>query len=95
MTIGIARRVTAFCRDRGKSGMNLRARLAPREKELLVLLSRGYQEGLEIAAKLSLSLETIPSYLKTAYENMQMHPARRRWPKYRYFLSGSNTHVDG
>jgi DNA-binding NarL/FixJ family response regulator len=71
MTSGIARRVAEYFRSRAKSRDQL-SRLSPREKELLVLLSKGYSNK-EIAEKLLLSVETIHGYVKNVYEKMHVH----------------------
>jgi DNA-binding NarL/FixJ family response regulator len=46
-------------------------RLSAREEEVLILLSKGYSNK-EIAVRLSLSAETINSYLKHIYEKMRV-----------------------
>jgi DNA-binding NarL/FixJ family response regulator len=71
MTSGIARRVANYFRDRAKSRHQF-VQLTPREKELLQMLSKGYSNK-EIAGKLSLSNETIHSYLKNVYKKMHVH----------------------
>ena len=43
-----------------------------REQEILTLLSKGFQYK-EIADKLSLSLETIRTYVRNIYEKLQVH----------------------
>ncbi|MDB6025784.1 MAG: DNA-binding response regulator, partial [Verrucomicrobiales bacterium] len=71
MTSEIARRVVHYFRDRAKVRDTI-VHLAPREKEILSLLSKGYANK-EIADGLSLSVETVRSYLKSIYEKMQVH----------------------
>jgi DNA-binding NarL/FixJ family response regulator len=71
MTSEIARRVVHYFRDRAKARDAI-VHLAPREKEILSLLSKGYANK-EIADTLSLSIETVRSYLKSIYEKMQVH----------------------
>jgi DNA-binding NarL/FixJ family response regulator len=80
MTSGIARRVVEYFRVKGKSRDEL-TRLSPREKELLVLLSKGYSNK-EIAQKLSLSTETIHGYLKNIYDKMHVHSRGQAVAKY-------------
>lgn len=80
MTSGIARRVAEYFRKRGRGKSQL-VRLSPREKEVLDLLSRGYGNK-EIADKISLSVETIRSYLKTIYEKMHVHSRAEAVAKY-------------
>lgn len=82
MTSSIARRVAEFFRRRSASseGVGL-VRLSPREKDVLDLLSKGYANK-EIADKLSLSVETIRSYLKGVYEKMHVHSRTEAVAKY-------------
>lgn len=71
MTSSIARHVAEYFRKRAKT-RNEMVRLSPRETELLALLAKGYSNK-EIAGKLSLTLETIQSYLKSVYKKMHVH----------------------
>jgi len=71
MTSGIARRVTNYFRQRSKKRSRVKS-LSQRENEVLDLLAKGYSNK-EIADKLSLSVETIRSYLKNIYEKMHVH----------------------
>jgi len=71
MTSSIARHVANYFRKRAKTRDEI-VRLSPRETELLTLLARGYSNK-EIAGKLSLTLETIQSYLKSVYRKMHVH----------------------
>lgn len=80
MTSGIARRVVEYFRGKAKSRDQL-ANLSPREKELLILLSKGYSNK-EIADKLSLSVETIHGYLKNVYGKMHVHSRAEAVAKY-------------
>lgn len=80
MTSGIARRVAAYFRDRAKSRDQL-VHLTPREKELLMMLSKGYSNK-EIADKLSLSTETVHGYLKNVYEKMHVRSRAEAVGKY-------------
>ena len=80
MTSGIARRVANYFRDRAKLRHQF-VQLTPREKELLGLLSRGYSNK-EIAAELSLSIETIHGYLKNVYKKMHVHSRAEAVMKY-------------
>lgn len=82
MTSSIARRVAEFFRRRSAPSESAgRLRLSPREKEVLDLLSKGYANK-EIADKLSLSVETIRSYLKGVYEKMHVHSRTEAVAKY-------------
>jgi len=71
MTSGIARRVAQYFRARAKLRDEL-VGLSPREKQVLTMLCNGYSNK-EIAVSLALSVETIHSYLKHAYERMHVH----------------------
>ena len=80
MTSGIARRVAEFFRRRTKPTEETR-RLSQRETEVLGLIARGLGNK-EIADRLSLSVETIRSYLKTIYEKMHVHSRAEAVAKY-------------
>lgn len=82
MTSSIARHVANYFRKRAKMRGELH-RLSPRETELLALLAKGYSNK-EIAGKLSLTLETIQSYLKSVYRKMHVHSRAAAAAKYRY-----------
>lgn len=71
MTSSIARHVANYFRKRARTRDEI-TRLSPRETELLTLLAKGYSNK-EIAGKLSLTLETIQSYLKSVYKKMHVH----------------------
>jgi DNA-binding NarL/FixJ family response regulator len=71
MTSGIARRVVQFFRQRAKGSDELR-RLSQRETEVLGLIARGLTTK-EIGERLSLTLETIRTYVKNIYEKMHVH----------------------
>jgi DNA-binding NarL/FixJ family response regulator len=81
MTSSIARHVANYFRKRAKTRDEM-VRLSPRETELLTLLARGYSNK-EIAGKLSLTLETIQSYLKSVYKKMHVHSRAEATAKYR------------
>ena len=80
MTSGIARRVVEYFRERGKVRDEL-VNLSAREKEVLLLLSKGYSNK-EIAANLSLSVETIHGYLKHVYEKLHVRSRAEAVAKY-------------
>lgn len=80
MTSGIARRVAEFFRRRAKPSDESR-RLSLRETEVLGLIARGLGNK-EIAERLSLSVETIRSYLKNIYEKMHVHSRAEAVAKY-------------
>lgn len=80
MTSGIARRVAEYFRKR--SNLPHQAlHLSNREREILVMLSKGYSNK-EIAAELKLSIATIHSYLKNVYEKMHVHSRTQAVAKY-------------
>jgi len=82
MTSGIARRVAGFFRSRGQSrSEDALPRLSQREQEILDLLAKGYLNK-DIADQLSLSVETIRSYLKNVYEKMHVHSRTEAVAKY-------------
>lgn len=70
MSSGVARRVIRFFRESGKDHDDS-VRLSAREEEVLVLLTKGYGNK-EIADHLSLSVNTVCTYLKTAYKKMRV-----------------------
>lgn len=70
MTSQIARQVVRSFRQKGK-WPDEGVRLSAREEEVLLLLSRGYSNK-EIAEKLTLSVETISTYLKQIYKKMHV-----------------------
>ncbi len=80
MTSGIARRVAEFFRRRAPRGDDHK-RPSQRETEVLELLAKGYGNK-EIADKLSLSVETIRSYLKNIYDKMHVHSRAEAVAKY-------------
>lgn len=80
MTSGIARRVAEFFRRRADSRTRVGG-LSQRETEVLDQLSKGYLNK-EIADHLSLSVETIRSYLKNIYEKMHVHSRAEAVAKY-------------
>jgi DNA-binding CsgD family transcriptional regulator len=80
MTSGIARRVAEFFRQRSHMPSQSFS-LTGREKEILVMLSKGYSNK-EIAAELKLSIATIHSYLKNVYDKMHVHSRTQAVAKY-------------
>ena len=80
MTSGIARRVAEFFRKRSNSPHQA-THLSNREKEILVMLSKGYSNK-EIAEELKLSIATIHSYLKNVYGKMHVHSRTQAVAKY-------------
>jgi DNA-binding NarL/FixJ family response regulator len=82
MTSSIARHVADYFRKRAKMRGEI-VRLSPRETELLTLLVKGYSNK-EIAGKLSLTLETIHSYLKSVYRKMHVRSRAEAAAKYMF-----------
>jgi DNA-binding NarL/FixJ family response regulator len=80
MTSGIARRVAEFFRQSSFTPHQAMG-LNGREKEILVMLSKGYSNK-EIAEELKLSIATIHSYLKNVYEKMHVHSRTQAVAKY-------------
>lgn len=80
MTSGIARRVVQFFRHRSKGSDELRS-LSQREAEVLGLIARGLSTK-EVADRLSLTIETIRTYVKNIYEKMHVHSRAEAVAKY-------------
>jgi DNA-binding NarL/FixJ family response regulator len=80
MTSGIARRVLQFFRQRAKGSDDLR-RLSQREAEVLGLIARGLTTK-EIGDRLSLTIETIRTYVKNIYEKLHVHSRAEAVAKY-------------
>lgn len=71
MSSGIARKVVkSFQRTEAEPKPDYK--LAPREKQVLELLSQGFLYK-EIAAQLELSIPTVNSYIRSIYEKLQVH----------------------
>jgi DNA-binding NarL/FixJ family response regulator len=70
MTSAIARRVVRYFRQQSKPPGG-EVNLSAREEEVLILLSKGFSNK-EIAAQLSLSIDTVASYLKLIYKKMHV-----------------------
>jgi DNA-binding NarL/FixJ family response regulator len=70
MTSQIARRVIGYFRQKNRAHDDS-VRLSAREEEVLVLLTRGYSNK-EIAEHLSLSIDTVSTYLKSVYKKMHV-----------------------
>jgi DNA-binding NarL/FixJ family response regulator len=71
MTSEIARRVVASFRERA-ARRDEKARLTPREEEVLGYLSQGFANK-EIAVKMSVSYETVRDHLRNIYEKLHVH----------------------
>jgi len=70
MTSAVARRVVRYFRQQSKPHGE-EVNLSAREEEVLILLSKGFSNK-EIAAQLSLSIDTVASYLKLIYKKMHV-----------------------
>lgn len=71
MSLAIARMVVANVQQK-KANARLMESLTPREHELVQLLADGYRYK-EIAEKLTLSVETVRSYIRAIYSKLQVH----------------------
>jgi DNA-binding NarL/FixJ family response regulator len=71
MTGAVARRVVRYFRQK-KKPKDTALGLSTREEEVLILLSKGYGNK-EIAAQLSLSVDTVSTYLKQIYKKLHVH----------------------
>jgi DNA-binding NarL/FixJ family response regulator len=71
MTSAIARRVVRYFRQQQPKQQGEDLNLSAREEEVLILLSKG-NSNKEIAAHLSLSIDTVASYLKLIYKKMHV-----------------------
>ena len=80
MTTSIARHIVDYFRRRTALREQL-VHLTPREKEILLLLSKGYSNK-EIGGRLFLGVETIHSYLRSTYEKMHVHSRAEAVAKY-------------
>jgi DNA-binding NarL/FixJ family response regulator len=80
MTPQLARRVVQFFSDPHSEGSSL-ARLTPAEKEFLDLLAKGYAYK-EIADRMSISIDTVRSYVRTVYEKLHVHSRTEAVVKY-------------
>jgi DNA-binding NarL/FixJ family response regulator len=71
MTPQLARRVVQFFSRPGGDNSPV-SRLAPGEKEFLEQLAKGYAYK-EIADRMSISIDTVRSYVRTVYEKLHVH----------------------
>ena len=90
MTSGIARRVVQFFRHRAKGSDELRS-LSQREAEVLALIARGLSTK-EVGDRLSLTVETIRTYVKNIYGKMHVRSRAEAVAKY---FEGSGTDRPG
>jgi DNA-binding NarL/FixJ family response regulator len=80
MTPQLARRVVQFF-SRPADGASQVARITPGEKEFLDQLAKGYAYK-EIADRMSISIDTVRSYVRTVYEKLHVHSRTEAVVKY-------------
>jgi DNA-binding NarL/FixJ family response regulator len=80
MTPQLARRVVQFF-SRPAGDQSPLSRLAPGEKEFLEQLAKGYAYK-EIADRMSISIDTVRSYVRTVYEKLHVHSRTEAVVKY-------------
>lgn len=77
----IARKVVQSFHPGGKSDSNGDERLSPREEQVLKCLASGYQYK-EIAEELTISTETVRTYIRRIYEKLHARSAAEAVAKY-------------
>lgn len=80
MTPQLARRVVQFFNRPVEKDQSLE-KLTPGEKEFLELLAKGYAYK-EIADRMSISIDTVRSYVRTVYEKLHVHSRTEAVVKY-------------
>ncbi len=80
MTPQLARRVVQFF-AKPAGDVSPVSRLAPGEKEFLDLLAKGYAYK-EIADRMTISIDTVRSYVRTVYEKLHVHSRTEAVVKY-------------
>lgn len=80
MTPQLARRVVQFF-TRATEGASPVSRLSPGEREFLDQLAKGYAYK-EIADRMSISIDTVRSYVRTVYEKLHVHSRTEAVVKY-------------
>lgn len=80
MTPQLARRVVQYF-AKPPGGESSRARLTPGEKDFLDQLAKGYAYK-EIADRLTISIDTVRSYVRTVYEKLHVHSRTEAVVKY-------------
>ena len=80
MTPQLARRVVQFF-AKPADNVSPVSRLAPGEKEFLDLLAKGYAYK-EIADRMTISIDTVRSYVRTVYEKLHVHSRTEAVVKY-------------
>jgi DNA-binding NarL/FixJ family response regulator len=80
MTPQLARRVVQYF-SRPADGASPVSRLTPGEKDFLDQLAKGYAYK-EIADRMSISIDTVRSYVRTVYEKLHVHSRTEAVVKY-------------
>ena len=80
MTPQLARRVVQFFAKQPE-GTSSVSRLSPGEREFLDQLAQGYAYK-EIAGRMSISIDTVRSYVRTVYEKLHVHSRTEAVVKY-------------
>ncbi len=80
MTPQLARRVVQFF-SKPREGESSVARLTPGEREFLDQLANGYAYK-EIADRMTISIDTVRSYVRTVYEKLHVHSRTEAVVKY-------------
>ncbi len=80
MTPQLARRVVQFFSSPSPESASL-AKLTPAEREFLDQLANGYAYK-EIADRMSISIDTVRSYVRTVYEKLHVHSRTEAVVKY-------------
>jgi DNA-binding NarL/FixJ family response regulator len=80
MTPQLARRVVQYF-SRPGSGASTVANLTPGEREFLDQLAKGYAYK-EIADRMTISIDTVRSYVRTVYEKLHVHSRTEAVVKY-------------
>jgi DNA-binding NarL/FixJ family response regulator len=80
MTPQLARRVVQFFSRPAEGGTPM-SRLSPGEREFLDQLAKGYAYK-EIADRMTISIDTVRSYVRTVYEKLHVHSRTEAVVKY-------------
>jgi DNA-binding NarL/FixJ family response regulator len=81
MSLAIARRMVDHFNDLGQTASEVE-KLAPREREVLTLLSKGYLYK-EISDKLGISQSTVRTYIQRTYEKLHVQSRTEAAAKFR------------
>jgi DNA-binding NarL/FixJ family response regulator len=80
MTPQLARRVVQYF-SKSSDGDSHVSRLTPGEKDFLDQLAKGYAYK-EIADRMTISIDTVRSYVRTVYEKLHVHSRTEAVVKY-------------